>query len=642
MKSKSLEAFLYSTAGVAAMFVVLVGFNVISSAAKVRLDVTEEKAHTLSEGTRAILAKLDTPIRARFYCTQVEDATPETVYLSTYARQVEDLLDALRSAARGNLVIEKYNPSPDSDAEDSAKLDGIEGRPLPPYGEPFYLGISLGQLDTKVALPFLSPTRERLLEYDLVRAISRVASPEKPVVGVMSALPVFGMPMNQMMMQMGQRGQDPWLFLSELQRDFEVREVSLGVEQIEEDIQVLVVIHPRDLTETAEYAIDQFVLRGGRLLAFVDPLSIADNRQAGMNPMQRAAASGSNLERLFRAWGVEYDPGKVVADMTYKTTIGGRDGRPQETPAVLSLDRQAMNPEDLLTAQIDNLLLPYPGAFGGTPTTGLTKTVLLHSSPNSQLVEKMIAEFGGVDRDFRPSNREQALAIRLSGIFPTAFPGGKPGAASDDEAGEEDNELGEADSEPDRNGHLTKSAEENMVLLVADSDILFDPVVARVQNLLGFRIVDPLNGNLSLGQSMVELLSGDSNLIAVRSRATLNRPFTVVRQMEERAQENYRSRIRSLEEMVQETQQRVNELQRGRDGEQRFVLSPEQQAELLKLRQEEAEVSRELKELRRNLRRDVVSLQNRIKILNIAAMPLAVMLTGIAAAVYKRRKTAAK
>jgi ABC-type uncharacterized transport system involved in gliding motility auxiliary subunit len=632
MKSKALEAFLYSTAGVAVMFVALVSFNVISSAAKVRLDVTEEKAHTLSEGTRAILAKLDTPVRARFYVTRVEDATPETVYLSNYARQVEDLLDALRAAARGKLIIERYNPSPDSDAEDSAKLDGIDGRPMPPYGEPFYLGISFSQLDAKVALPFLSPTRERLLEYDLIRAISRVTSPEKPVVGVMSALPVFGMPMNPMMMQMGQRGQDPWLFISELQRDFEVREVSLGVDRIDADIQVLVVIHPRDLTETAEYAIDQFVLRGGRLLAFVDPLSIADNRQAGMNPLQRAAASGSNLERLFRAWGVEYDPGKVVADMTYKTTIGGRDGRPQETPAVLSLDRQAMNPDDLLTGQIDNLLLPYPGAFSGTPTAGLTKTVLLHSSPNSQLVEKIMAEFGGVDRDFRPSNREQALAIRLTGTFPTAFPGGQPGATNG----------GEGDDQPDVNGHLTKSAEENMVLLVADSDILFDPVVARVQNLLGFRIVDPLNGNLSLGQSMVEMMAGDSNLIAVRGRATLNRPFTVVRQMEERAQETYRSRIRALEEMVQETQQRLSELQRGRDADQRFVLSPEQQAELLKLRQEEAEVNRELKELRRNLRRDVVSLQNRIKVLNIAAMPLAVMLTGIAAAVYKRRKTAAR
>jgi ABC-type uncharacterized transport system involved in gliding motility auxiliary subunit len=538
MKSKSLEAFLYSTVGVAAMFVALVGFNVISSAVKVRLDVTEEKAHTLSQGTRAILASLDTPVRARFYSTRVEDATPETVYLTTYARQVEDLLDALRTASRGNLIIEKYNPSPDSDAEDSAKLDGIDGRPMPPYGEPFYLGISFSQLDAKVALPFLSPTRERLLEYDMVRAISRVTSPQKPVVGVMSALPVFGMPMNPMMMQMGQRGQDPWLFISELQRDFDVREVSLGVDRIEEDIQVLVVIHPRGLTETAEYAIDQFVLRGGRLLAFVDPLSIADNQQQpGMNPLQRAAASGSNLERLFLAWGVEFDPGKVVADMTYKTTIGGRDGRPQETPTVLSLDRQAMNPDDLLTRQIDNVLLPYPGAFGGTPTAGLTKTVLLHSSPNSQLVEKIMAEFGGVDRDFRPSNREQALAIRLTGLFPTAFPSGRPGVAH-----EEPDET--AATEAPANGHLAKSTQENSVLLVADSDILFDPVVARVQNLLGFRIVDPLNGNLSLGQSMVELLSGDSNLIAVRSRATLNRPFTVVRQMEESAQENYRSRIR--------------------------------------------------------------------------------------------------
>jgi ABC-type uncharacterized transport system involved in gliding motility auxiliary subunit len=635
MKSKSVEAFLYSTVGVAAMFVVLVGFNAILSPLKIRLDVTEEKAHTLSDGTRAILAKLDTPVRARLYCTRVEDATPETVYLTTYARQVEDLLDALRVASRGNLIVEKFNPLPDSDAEDSAKLDGIQGRPLPPYGEPFYLGISFSQLDSKVALPFLSPTRERLLEYDLVRAISRVAAPEKPVVGVMSALPVFGMPMNPMMMQMGQRGQDPWLFISELKRDFEVREVSMGTDRIDEDIQVLVVIHPRDLAETAEYAIDQFVLRGGRLLAFVDPLSIADNRQAGMNPLQRAAASGSNLERLFRAWGVEYDPGKVVADMTYKTMIGGRDGRPQETPAVLSLDRQAMNQDDLLTGQVDNLLLPYPGAFAGTPAEGLTRTVLLHSSPNSQLVEKILAEFGGVDRDFRPSNREHALAIRLTGKFKTAFPAGKPGVIHDPD----DDDNG---ADRNANGHLTESTSENVVLLVADSDILFDPVVARVQNLLGFRIVDPLNGNLSLGQSMVELLSGDSNLIAVRGRATLNRPFTVVRQMEERAQETYRSRIRALEEMVQQTQQRLNELHRGRDVDQRFVLSPEQQQELQKLRQEEAEVNRELKELRRNLRRDVDSLQNRIKVLNIAAMPLAVMLTGIAAAVYKRRKTAAK
>jgi ABC-type uncharacterized transport system involved in gliding motility auxiliary subunit len=245
-----------------------------------------------------------------------------------------------------------------------------------------------------------------------------------------------------------------------------------------------------------------------------------------------------------------------------------------------------------------------------------------------------------VDRDFKPSDKEHALAIRLTGKFKTAFPDGKPGAATSPAEGDEDQDG--ADAAPAADASLKESAEENSVVLVADSDILFDPVVARVQNLLGFRIVDPLNGNLNFGQSLVELMAGDSNLIAVRSRASLNRPFTVVRQMEEKAQDSYRSQIRQLEESAQETQQRLSELQSAKSTDQRFVLSPEQQEQLTRLRQKEAEVNRELKDVRRRLRQDVDSLQNWIKALNIAAMPLAVTLTGILAAVYKRKKTAAK
>ena len=637
MKSKSIETYIYSAVGVVAMLAMLAGLNVILGALKVRVDVTADKAHTLSAGTRAILAKLDTPVRARFYFSQMENATPQSVALANYARQVEDVLDALRQASKGKLIVEKYNPQPDSDAEDSAKLDGIEGQPMPPYGEAFYLGIAFSQLDSKVAIPFISPSRERLLEYDMARAISRVNQVEKPVVGVMSALPVFGMPSNPMMMQMGQRGQDPWLFINELQSDFSVREIPMTAETIEPDVRVLVVLYPRDITEGTQYAIDQFVLRGGKLVAFVDPMSIADNRNQGMNPMQRAAAGGANLERLFAAWGVGYDPGKVLADMTYKTMIGGRDGRPQDTPTVLSLTRDAINADDIVTSQLDNLLLAYPGAFTGTPAAGLSQTVLLKSSPNSQLIEKMLAEFGGVDRDFKPSEKEYALAIRLTGKFKTAFPEGKPGGASPADADAEEETPAGADD-----GALKESIEENSVVLVADSDILFDPVVARVQNLLGFRIVDPLNGNLNFGQSLVELMAGDSNLIAVRSRATLNRPFTVVRQMEQKAQDSYRNQIRQLEESAQETQQRLSELQSAKSTDQRFVLSPEQQEQLTRLRQKEAEVNRELKDVRRKLRQDVDSLQNWIKALNIAAMPLAVTLTGILAAIYKRKKTAAK
>jgi ABC-type uncharacterized transport system involved in gliding motility auxiliary subunit len=291
-----------------------------------------------------------------------------------------------------------------------------------------------------------------------------------------------------------------------------------------------------------------------------------------------------------------------------------------------------------LTSQLDNLLLAYPGAFSGTPADGLSKTVLLKSSPNCQLIEKMLAEFGGVDRDFKPAEKEYDLAIRLTGKFKTAFPDGKP-AATPPAGSEEDKPEAAATAV---GTSLKESSEENSVILVADSDIMFDPVVARVQNLLGFRIVDPLNGNLNFGQSLVELMAGDSNLIAVRSRATLNRPFTVVRQMEEKAQDSYRNQIRQLEQSAQETQQRLSELQSAKSSDQRFVLSPEQQEQLTKLRQTEAQVNRELKDVRRRLRQDVDSLQNWIKALNIAAMPLAVTLTGILAAFYKRKKTAAK
>jgi ABC-type uncharacterized transport system involved in gliding motility auxiliary subunit len=645
MKQKSFEAVLYSTLGVAVMFVAVVGFNIVAAALKQRVDLTAEKAHTLSDGTRAILKKLDTPVKVRFYCTQVENATPETVFLTTYAKQVEDLLDELRQESRGRLVLEKFNPQPDSDAEDRAKMDGIEGQPLPPYGEGFYLGVALSQLDETVALPFLSPTREKLLEYDIVRAVSQVMKPEKATVGVLSGLPVFGMPMNPMMMQMGrQQGQDPWIFINELKRDFNVKEVPMSADKIDDDIKVLVLIYPKDPSETLQYALDQFVLRGGKLVAFLDPKSLADSGNAMMNPLQRATGGGATLDKLLKAWGLEFDVSKVVADMNYKTTLRGRNGQPEENPTVLSLTHQAVATDDILTSQIDNVWLPYSGVFTGTAASGLKQTVLLRTSPNSQLVDKVMAEFGVSDKDFKPSGTQYALAVRLTGKFKTAFPDGKPGAKSDDKKPDASPKDADAKEPAKADGSLKESAQENSVTLFGDSDLLFDPVVAQVQNIFGQKIVIPQNGNLNLGQSLVEQLGSDSNLIAVRSRATLNRPFTVVKAMEEKAQERYRGKIKELEAGLQETQTKLNELQRTKEnkGQQRFVLSPEQQQELANFRKKEGEAKKELKQVRKDLRHDIDSMENRLKWVNIALMPLAVTLSGILVAVYKRKKTAAK
>ncbi|PYM16133.1 MAG: hypothetical protein DME18_02260 [Verrucomicrobia bacterium] len=641
MKSKQFETLLYSAVGVAAMFVLLAGFNVISAALKQRIDLTREKAYTLSAGTKAILKKIDTPVKIRFYCTRAENATPETVFMRNYAQQVEDLLDEFKQYAGGKLTLQKLNPLPDSDAEDSARLDGIEGQVVSAEGEPFYLGLAVKMLDETVALPFLSPSRERMLEYDVARAISQVITPQKPVVGVMSALPAFG-EFNPMMMRMGQRGQEPWIIINELKRDFAVKEVSLGVDKIDEDIKVLVVIYPREISEGAQYAIDQFILRGGKVVAFLDPLSIADNRNSNpSNPLQGAMASGATLDKLLKAWGIEFDVSKAVADMTFKTNIRGQDGRPQAAAAVLSLTKDAMNADDALTSQLDNLLLPYPGVFTGTPAAGLKETVLLKTTKNSQLIDKIMAQFGGGDKDFKASDKEYALAIRLTGKFKTAFPDGKPGEKSAEKKDEaEKKEDKKPETKPDNS--LKESTTDGVVILVGDSDMIFDPVCVQVQNIFGQKIVIPQNGNLNLAQSMVEQLAGDSNLIGVRSRATLNRPFTVVKRMEEKAQESYRSKIKELETSLSETQQKVNELQRTKEKGQRFILSPEQQQELAKFRQKEAEAKKELKQVRKNLRREVDSLENRLKWINIAAMPVIVSLSGIALAVYKRKRTAAK
>src|SRR5947208_10716889 len=341
MKKKSFETVIYSAVGVGAMALIVIVFNVLSGAAKTRVDLTKEKAYTLSPGTKAILGKLDTQVKIRFYCTQSESSTPDTVYLKGYAKRVEDLLTEYKQAGHGKLIIEKYDPQPDSDAEDSARLDGIEGQTLR-NGDRFYTGLAVSLLDEKQAIPFLDPNKERLLEYDLSRAISRVVTPEKPVVGIMSAMPVFGMPSNPMMMRMGQQGQQPWVIVNELRNDFAVKQIPMDVDKIDGAIKVLVVIHPREISEKAQYALDQFIMRGGKVMAFLDPLPMVDakeqNQMFGSIPN-----SGSSLDKLLKAWGLSFETTKVVADMNFKMQVGGRNGQPQEAPAVLSITPEGIN-----------------------------------------------------------------------------------------------------------------------------------------------------------------------------------------------------------------------------------------------------------------------------------------------------------
>jgi ABC-type uncharacterized transport system involved in gliding motility auxiliary subunit len=624
MKSKQLEVMLYSTGGVVALLAVLVALNFIVGAVSFRADLTKGQVYTLSPGTRAVLSKLEAPVKVRFYYTQGA-AVP--VGLKTFAKRVEDLLNEYRTASNGRVIVEKFNPQPDSDAEDSAQLDGLEGQ-LTNTGEKFYLGLAIAFLDQKAALPVLTPDRERLLEYDMTRAIAQVTAAKKPVVGVMSALPVMGRSLNPLTRQ---QPSEPWVLISELKRSFDLREIQTDAKKIPDDIRVLLVIHPRDVLEDTEYAIDQFVLRGGKLIAFVDPYAYFDQQPDMQNPFGGSRAGQSTFYRLFKAWGLDVDLGKVIADMTFASGAG-----PRLLPTLLSLNSQALNMDDVVTSQVGTLLIPFGGAFQGKPAEGLTQTVLARTSKNAMPVDLIIATLSGEPstRGFEPTREEMPLAIRLTGTFHTAFPEGKPkpyGAPADQKKKAE-----EATKQAETGPQIKRSAEENSVVLVADVDLLTDNAAVDVQEIFGQRVVIPRNGNLALAQGLVEQLAGDDALISLRSRAAFSRPLTVVREMEAQAQQQYLGKIKELEDSLNQTQEKLQSLQKARTGASATILTAEQQAELENFRKKAVETRLELKELRKNLRVETDRLELWTKVINIALIPLLVALAGLVLALARR------
>ena len=630
MKHRNYETPLYALAAVAAVLVLLLGANFIVSKLKWRADLTEERAFTLSEGTRKVLAGLKAPVQVRFYCTQSDEAMP--MGLKNYGQAVEDLLDAMRTASGGKLQVQKLDPAPDSDAEDSARLDGIEPQVFP-NGDRIYFGLGFSQLDRKSALPFLSPDRERLLEYDSVRAINAVTSAEKPVLGLLTPLPTAA---PSPMMGMMNRPPSAGVFFDELRRSFEVREVPFTTEEIPADIKTLLVVHPREISEPAQYAIDQFILRGGQLVAFLDPMCVMDSQSAPMMGMQ-PPPSVSTFSKLLPAWGLNFNTSEIVVDMQ---NVGNtRRGR---APGILALGPDSIDPDSVVTGDVDSLFMALAGTFQGDPAEGLQRTSLVFSSKQSALFDPGFTQTSpeAVEREFKPTGVDYPIAIKLEGKFKTAFPAGKPKAVPEGQP-----QMPDAATSPDPNAPpgLKESKEAGVVYLVGDVDMLFDPLaVAEVPTPFGQPVMVPANSNLNFAQSMAEQLSGGSELASVRSRASRDRPFTVVKRMQAEAESKFRDKISELERGLQEAQGRLAQLEVNKEAGQQFILTPEQQAEIKSFRKKEAETKKELKDVRKTLRREVEALEQRVKWTNILAMPLLVAAAGCLIAVYRHRRQSAR
>jgi ABC-type uncharacterized transport system involved in gliding motility auxiliary subunit len=632
MRHRKFETFLYSAVGVAGMFVLTLAIYVVTSAVKLRVDITADKAHTLSAGTKNILAKLDSQVTLRFYCTQDDNAMPPA--LRTYARHIEELLREYQQEAKGKLIIQKFDPKPDSDIEDAARLNGIEGRGTGPFdSDKIYLGLVVSLLDEKFALPWLAPERERLLEYDISRAIARVVN-SRPVIGIMTGLPVFGEPPNPLL-RPGESQAEDWTFITELKKDFAIKEVPLTASKIDEQIKVLLVAHPVNVSDTAQYAIDQFVQRGGKLLAFLDPHAYFDQKH-DRNPdysMVGDNAANSSLDKLLKAWGLGMDVNLVAAD----TSFASRNLQTGDSmPTLLLVTRQGIDQNDVATSQIDNLVFPFAGAFIGQPADGVKETVLVKSSPNSELVDSLIATAASerILRNFKPANVAYPLAVHLTGKFKTAFPNGPPSFSSSLSSF---SNSGLADTPTPLHSDSTSTSE---IILVADTDMLNDKVCVRVQNVMGRPVIHAVNGNLHFVQSLVESLAGDEDLISARNRAGMSHPFTRVKEMEAKAGKQWQEKLLMLETKQRETEQRIKQLQtRGSPGqEQSLILSPEQERELEAYQRTLVEVGKDLKQVRKNLRKDTDALVFRTKVVNIATMPLVVAISGVGLSLLKFKR----
>ena len=629
MKNRKFETPDYVLLGLSALLVLLIGLNVVISRLQWRADLTEERAFTLSEGTRQILSGLKSPLQVRFYYSQSDEAMP--MGLKNYAQSVNDLLDAMKAASGGQLQIQRLDPTPDSDAEDSARLDGVEPQVFP-NGDRIYLGLGFSQLDRKSAMPFLAPDRERLLEYDIVRSINAVTNAERPVIGLMTPLATSPTPPMMMM----ERPPSAGIFFDELRRAFEVKEVPFDASEIPPDIGTLVVVHPRQLSETTEYAIDQFVLRGGKLAAFLDPMCVMDSPPGG--PMMgMTPPSVSTFGKLLPVWGVQFNTSEIVVDMQ---NVGNtRRGR---APGILALGPDSIDPDSVVTGAVDSLFMALAGAYQGESPEGIERTALVFSSPQSELADPSFTQTSPqiVERNFKPSGVQYAVAVKLEGKFQTAFPQGKPKLVPPGQA-----PLPDAVTPPDPDAPpgLKESTAPTTVYLVGDVDMLFDPLAAaEVPTPFGRPVVVPANGNIDLAQSMIEQLAGGEELASVRSRASRDRPFTVVKRMQAEAENKFRDKISELEKGLTETQSRLAELERSKDAGQQFILTPEQQEEIKSFRQKEAGAKKELKDVRKTLRREVDALEQRVKWINILAMPLIVAAVGLLIAFVRHRRQSAR
>lgn len=615
---------LVSTGGIALIAVLLLFVNVVAKSvlASSRIDLTEGKLFTLSDGTKAILEDLQEPVTLRYYFTR--DQAVDYAPVLSHADRTESLLREFERNSDGKLTVEISSPEPFSDAEDRAIEHGIQGVYPPGSADPLYFGIAgTNSTDGAEVIPFLDPQREPFLEYDLAKMVYTLGTPEKPVVGVLSTLPIEGQgdPRNPM------SAPQPWQIMDDIRQTFEVRSIQPMATAIPEEVDLLFLVHPKGFTNEMLYAIDQFVMGGGRVLALLDAFSVLEQvPQDPQNPMASAFADrSSDLGPLLESWGLTLIAGKIVTDQKFapqrevqvedpvsKRTVNVRD-LVQPTPF-----GDGFNADDPVVSSLKGgVALHSAGCLVPQEGTELTLTPLIESSDEAMLAStsqlQPQPDLAAINRDFVATGTHYAFAYRVEGPATSAYPDGPPPPPE----GTED--------PPTPAEHLAESSSPINLIVASDADFLYDQL--WLGSIAGqvFPVAD--NGNFVV--NALDNLSGSSDLISLRGRGVSKRPFTHVDELEAKANAAFRDEERLLAARLEQTNQDLQALQREKSDGQAFVLSPEQEAKIEEFRATQVETRKALRDVRHELNKEKESLGTKLKIANIFGMPLMVVLAAL-------------
>ncbi len=633
--------------------VLLLAVNLLSALLfkNVKADLTADHLYTISDGTRKVLAKMEEPVNLRVYYTRkLGEVAP---LYGKYFERVKALLEQYRDLSNGKLQLAFLEPEAFSDVEDRAVASGLRGVRLNQDGETGYFGmVASNTTDNDASVEFFSPDRERFLEYDLTKLINGLANPKKRVVGLIAGIPIDG-GMNPM--QPMRQPAQPWMVMEQIREFFEVRTLQPDIKSVPADIDVLMLVQPDGLTADAAYAIDQFALGGGRILAFVDPVAETSPAQGGMMGMPMPGA-GPNAEllKLLKAWGVGLDPAKAAGDPALARRVqfgGGR--RPVVTDYLgwLQIDKNQINEKDVLAASIERLHLASTGILTKAEgaTTDVTPIIETTAKGGELDTEKLRFQPDPLAllRDFKSGGKPLMLAARIAGEAKSAFPDGrpKPPEAKPEDAKDKPPEAPKAEAkdakdakpaEPDKS--FIAGGNVNIVV-VADSDMLNDQFWVEVRDFLGQQVAVPQAHNAAFVLNALENLSGGEALAGLRGRGINDRPFEMVSEIRRDAERRFREKEQTLVAQLKELQDKVAKMEtKGGEGGN-LILSDADKQTIETARGEMIGVRRELRDVKLALRQDIDSLGGRLKFFNIALIPLAIGLGGLAIGLLRRQRT---